>query len=41
MFKSSGPKAFIVISVVVIIVIIAVMIATGGQGIEGHWEFTF
>lgn len=41
MFSSKSPKPFIVVSVIFIIAFIVVMIATGGQGFEGHWKFEF
>lgn len=41
MFTSKGPKGLIIVSVIVILLFIVVMVATGGQGFEGHWEITF
>lgn len=40
-FRSRGPKAFIIVMAVFLIVYIVVMVATGGQGVEGHWSIEF
>ena len=41
MFKTKSPVPFIVVTIIVIIIGAVIMIATGGQGVEGHWEFEF
>lgn len=40
-FSSKSPKPFIAVLVIFIIAFIVAMIATGGQGFEGHWKFEF
>lgn len=41
MFKTKSPVPFIVVTIIVIIIGAVIMIATGGQGVEGRWEFEF
>lgn len=41
MFKTKSPVPFIIVTIIVIIIGAVIMIATGGQGVEGHWEFEF
>ena len=38
MFKTKSPVPFIVVTIIVIIIGAVIMIATGGQGVEGHWN---
>lgn len=40
-FGSRGPKAFIIVMAIFLIIYIVSMVATGGQGFEGHWTFEF
>lgn len=40
-FRSRGPKAFIIVMAIFLIIYIVSMVVTGGQSVEGHWSIEF